>query len=360
MQKPVIAIVDDHEEVRETLADSLLREGYQFLLFSNGKEVLTYQSETMPDVILLDVMMPDINGFTVCKQLKARDKWRHIPIILITALNTREHMVRGLEAGAEEYLVKPVNTLELRARVRSMLRVKQQYDELQDTLFMREKLANMIVHDMRQPISVALMRGFTMEYNNQLQESDRTSLQIITTQLRRLDSFANDILMAAKMHQGKFIVQLNEVDLKQLILDASPNYQFQAKTVDIKLSLQLPNQNRMLRLDKNLILRVLDNLLTNALKFSPIDGQIQIRLTYPAENKDSRQARLEVIDEGPGVPPEYEDFIFDEFKIIKMREEKGPQVGLGLAYCKLAVEAHQGKIYVRPNKPKGSIFVVDL
>jgi K+-sensing histidine kinase KdpD len=166
--------------------------------------------------------------------------------------------------------------------------------------------------------------------------------------------------MAAKMHQGKFIVQLNEVDLKQLILDASPNYQFQANTINIKLSLQLPHQNRMLKLDKNLIQRVLDNLLTNALKFSPMDGQIQIRLTYPAENEASRQARLEVIDEGPGVPPEYEDFIFDEFEIMKMREAKGPQIGLGLAYCKLAVEAHQGKIYVKPNKPKGSIFVIDL
>lgn len=360
MQKPVIAIVDDHQEVRETFVDSLLKEGYEFLLFSNGKEILTYQSDPMPDVILLDVMMPDINGFTVCKQLKAREKWRHIPIILITALNTREYMVRGLEAGAEEYLFKPVNILELRARVRSMLRVKQQYDELQDTLMMREKLANMVVHDMRQPISVALMRGFTMQYTDQLQESDQLNLQIILTQLRRLNSFANDILMAAKMHKGKFILQLNEVDLKQLILDASPEYQFQAKAVNIKLSLQLPDQNHKLMLDKNLILRILDNLLTNALKFSPIDSQIQIRLIYPEDNQSSWRARLEVIDEGPGVPLEYENFIFDEFKIIKMREEKGPQIGLGLAYCKLAVEAHQGKIYVKPNKPKGSIFVVDL
>jgi K+-sensing histidine kinase KdpD len=113
-------------------------------------------------------------------------------------------------------------------------------------------------------------------------------------------------------------------------------------------------------LDKNLILRVLDNLLTNALKFSPQDSEIHIRLTYSTENEDSWQARLEVIDQGPGVPDEYQHFIFDEFKIIEMREKKGPQIGLGLAYCKMAVEAHQGSIYVKPNHPCGSIFVVDL
>ncbi|MBK8989234.1 MAG: response regulator [Chloroflexi bacterium] len=360
MRKSVIAIVDDHEEVRESFADSLLKEGYEFLLFSNGKALLSYQTGPMPDVILLDVMMPDMDGFTVCKLLKAQDKWRHIPIILITALNTHDYIVRGLEAGAEEYLVKPVNTVELRARVRSMLRIKQQHDELQEILSQRERLANMIVHDMRQPINVALMRGYLVEQNTKLSEPDRKNIKIIASQLRRLESLANDILMAAKMHQGKFIIQLKEVDLKQMILNANPDYMFQAEAVNIELSLELPDQACVLMLDKNLILRVLDNLLTNALKFSPAESQVKIRLTRLAEDQSPLRARLEVIDGGPGVPLEYQNFIFDEFEIIEMRGKRGPQIGLGLAYCKMAVEAHNGAIYVKPNQPQGSIFAVDL
>jgi K+-sensing histidine kinase KdpD len=162
------------------------------------------------------------------------------------------------------------------------------------------------------------------------------------------------------MHQGKFFVQLKEVDLKQMILETYQNYQFQANSVNIQLTLQLPDQSCLLMLDKNLILRVLDNLLTNALKFSPKDSEIKIRLTYSTEKEGSWQARLEVIDQGPGVPVEYQDFIFDEFNIIEMREKIGPQIGLGLAFCKMAVEAHKGKIYMKPNQPHGSIFVVDL
>jgi two-component system, sensor histidine kinase and response regulator len=360
VQKSVIAIVDDHADVRESFADSLLREGYDFLLFSNGKDLLAYQSTPMPDVILLDVMMPDMDGFTVCKLLKNQDKWRHIPIILITSLHSRDYMIQGLEAGAEEYLVKPVNTVELRARVRSMLRVKQQHDQLQELLSQREKITRMIVHDMRQPLAVALMYGFLVERNAGLSEANQEKLKIMVSQLKRLESLINDILMTAKIHKGELVLQSTEVDLKQLITDAHPDYLFQAEAANIKLSIELPAQPCVLLLDKNLILRVLDNLLINALKFSPAESRVQIRLTCLPGNPTARRARLEVIDEGSGIPTEYQSSVFDEFKIIEMRENRGPQIGLGLAYCKMAIEAHNGAIYVKPNEPHGSIFVVDL
>ncbi len=360
MQQPVIAIVDDHADVRESFADSLLREGYTFLLFSNGKELLVYQSTPMPDVILLDVMMPDMDGFTVCKLLKTRNKWRHIPVILITSLHSRDYMIQGLEAGAEEYLVKPVNTVELRARVRSMLRVKQQHDQLQELLSQREKIIRMIVHDMRQPIGVALMYGFLVERNAALSEANQNKVKVMVTQLKRLESLVNDILMTVKTHQGELAPQSTEVDLKQLIMDAQPDYLFQAEAANIKLRVELPVQPCVMLLDRNLILRVLDNLLINALKFSPAGSQVQIRLTCLPGNPATQRVRLEVIDEGPGIPTDYYSSIFDEFKIIEMREQRGPQIGLGLAYCKMAIEAHKGAIYVKANEPQGSIFVVDL
>lgn len=359
LKKPFICILDDHAEVRESLADALHRETYDFLLLEKGADLLNYTGEQMPDVILLDVMMPELDGFTICKRLKEDEKWRHIPIILVTSLNTRDYLVRGLEAGAEDFLVKPVHRLELRARVRSMLRTKRQYDELQQVLELREKLSKLIVHDLRQPIGAALIRSFLMIQRRQLTEADQVDLQIIQNQLRRLESLTNDILMAAKMHEGKFVINPQLVDLKRIVNKVCSEYEILTRTLKITLSCDLPDDDCLLSLDVNLIIRLLENLLSNALKFSESGDHIIIRLTYPTE-PDTPQAKLEVLDTGPGVPLEYRESIFEEYEVLNIYESKGPQVGLGLAFCKMAVEAHNGRIYVTDNTPQGAIFTVEL
>jgi signal transduction histidine kinase len=359
LKKPFICILDDHAEVRESLADALNRDLYDFVLLEKGTQLLNYEGEQLPDVILLDVMMPELDGFTICKRLKTDEKWRHIPIILVTSLNTRDYLVRGLEAGAEDFLVKPVHRLELRARVRSMLRIKQQYDELQEVLDLREKLSNLVVHDLRQPVGAALIRSFLMLQRRQLTEKDEVDLQIIQNQLRRPESLANDILMAAKMHAGKFVINPQPVDLKQLINKVYSEYEISARALNITLSCDLPDEDCLLSLDANLMIRLLENLLSNAMKFSASDDLIIIRLTYPPE-PDAPEAKLEVLDTGPGVPPEYREKIFEEYEVLSIRENNGPQVGLGLAFCKIAVEAHNGRIYVTDNIPQGAIFTVEL
>jgi DNA-binding response OmpR family regulator len=126
-----ILIVDDTAAARETLEELLIAPDYQLAFASNGYEALVKATELMPDLILLDVMMPGLDGFEVCRRLKAEEKYRHIPIILVTALDTKEELAHGLDAGADDFVSKPVNKLELRARVRSMLRLKSQYDALE-------------------------------------------------------------------------------------------------------------------------------------------------------------------------------------------------------------------------------------
>ena len=355
---PLICIVDDHEEIRQAFADYLAKEEYQFLLLESGEQLLSYNHERLPDVILLDVMMPGSSGFTVCTQLKAQPLWQPIPIILITALNDQKHMIQGLEAGAEEYLTKPINSVELRARVRSMLRLKQQYDALQAGMLLREKLAHMVVHDMRQPIGAALMRTFLLAKRAQLTESDQQDLQIIQSQLRHLNSFANEILLVAKMENNQLVLSLEPIDLKELIQQLRRDYEIQAKFVNITLVVDLPDESRSCQIDKNLIVRVLDNLVSNALKFAPPNSELLIKLTYPAAAE--QQACIQVIDMGTGIPEEYAQSIFEPYKILEMREARGPQTGLGLAFCKMAVEAHQGSISVSQNHPQGTIFTIML
>src|SRR6185295_12961866 len=122
---------DDLSAGRDIIKELLAPLEYQLIFAGNGFEALVKVDELTPDLILLDVMMPGMNGFEVCQRLKAEPRWRHIPVILVTALDSIEDLAYGLEAGADDFLSKPVNGLELRARTHSMLRIKSQYDALE-------------------------------------------------------------------------------------------------------------------------------------------------------------------------------------------------------------------------------------
>ncbi len=356
-QPSTILIVDDEEVARDILQGFLFRGGYQLAFACNGQEALTYVEESPPDAILLDVMMPDIDGFEVCQRLKASKQWRHIPIILITALGGREDLIRGLEAGADDFLFKPVNDLELRARLRSLLRIKKQYDELQANLEMREDLAHMMVHDMRTPLSAILGYSELLLLQQSLMPEYADSIAKIHSQAQRLNSFINDMLMVAKMEAEQLILNRTEVDPSQLIRKVKESHEVTAASKRITLKLDLPEETRQISLDNNLFERLLDNLISNSLKYSPPDIEVTLRLAYPAGG--TPQLRLQVLDQGDGIPEEDRDRIFDKFKVAALKE-KGSQVGLGLAFCKMVVDAHQGRIFVTANQPAGSIFTVEI
>jgi DNA-binding response OmpR family regulator len=129
-QSHVILIVDDEASIFEVLEGLLYREGYDLTYVSSGTEAIAKLDEIQPDVILLDLMMPEMDGIETCQKIKAVERWQPIPIIMVTALSSKEDLARSLEAGADDFLSKPINSLELRARVRSMLRIKLQYDAL--------------------------------------------------------------------------------------------------------------------------------------------------------------------------------------------------------------------------------------
>lgn len=365
--KACVAVVDDDPIARETLLDLLPAGQYQLLSFASGTELLAYEGPVEPDVILLDVMMPGMDGFEVCRRLKDDGARKHIPIILITALNSREYLVRGLNAGADDYLSKPVNGLELKARVRSMLRLKRQYDRLELLLEMREKLTNMIVHDMRQPLSVALLRAQMIRARDRLEGKDATELRLLEQQLRRLESLATDLLLVAKQEAGALRPNRQLVDFSEIVAQRQEDYTIMAETADIGFSVEMPSEaSRLLHLDENLMTRVMDNLVSNAIKFSPAHTAVRLRLQYPnpqVERSPDYQLRLQVIDQGPGIPAEDRERIFDQFEIVQMEEENAgssPQTGLGLVFCKMAVDAHNGRIRATPNRPQGTVFTVEV
>jgi signal transduction histidine kinase len=340
----------------------LLREGYDLAFAADGYEALAHLDEDSADVILLDVMMPGLDGFELCERLRRNPKWQHVPIILVTALDSKQDLARGLEAGADDFLHKPYNGLELRARVRSMLRIKQRHDELQTALQLRQDLSNMIVHDIRSPLSAILISCDLLEKEVGVASMP---LSTIRSEAARLSGFLTDMLMMAKMEHGRLMLTRSAVDMNELVTAVRDGFLPMAALKDITLVLELPQVTKTLLVDASLWRRVLDNLLTNAVKFSPTGGTITLRLVYPQMEQEMSSMTavnmlFQVIDQGPGIPEEHQETIFDKFKIVAAKRRDVSQVGLGLAFCKMVVEAHDGRIYVEPNAPRGSIFTVEL
>lgn len=366
-----ILIVDDKLSARETLKGLLMGQNYKLVLMGSGIEALDKVAEVKPDLILLDVMMPEMDGFEVCHRLKTNEQWQHIPVILVTALDSKEDLVRGLEAGADDFLAKPVNSLELRARVRSMLRIKKQFDQLQANVQLREDMAAMIVHDMRSPLmSIWWINEIVRDKLSRLEAISHNSVtelvdlnERISHQVNRLNAFANDILTLAKMRAGQESLNYQATDIKALVLEAHKNHQEVAEQTQIKLEANVPSgQGLKVRLDEKLWQRVLDNLISNALKYSPPNGQVIIELEYletETTTAEDAKLRLKVKDEGPGIPETYRKSIFDKYKVVNLKK-KVPQVGLGLAFCKQVVESHGGRIWVEANNPNGSVFILEI
>jgi two-component system sensor histidine kinase/response regulator len=360
-----ILIVDDEISSLYTLEMLLSPEPYEIKLANSPEEAFVLLDSDSPDVILLDVMMPGITGYEVCQRLKGDDRWRHIPVILVTALDGKDDLVQGLNSGADEFISKPVNGPELRARVRSMLRIKKQYDEIQETLYLREELANMIIHDMRTPISAIVLYVDLLSRLYDPSDNQKRVVPKLRSQAQRLNSMLTDMLLVAKMKSGKLVLNCTPANLVELVETTVADQQAAAKAKGITMVTELPDDVQLISLDGKMIQRTIENLLSNALKFSPEDSTVTVRLasyTEPISSSNGRQTsfRLQVTDEGPGIPEEFQETIFDRYEVIKMKTADIPQVGIGLAFCKMVVEAHGGNISVGSNQPQGAVFTVEL
>jgi len=354
-----VVIVDDELSMRMQLESMLALDNYEICTFASGTELLENLPHLNPDLIILDLMMPEIGGFEICRRLKGTSQYQHIPIILVTVLDSKQILAKGLDAGADDFLQKPVSRLELRARVRSMLRIKLQYDELESTLKMREELSNMIVHDMSSPIVSVLLHATLME--EQVTDSElRKHLEMIKMAADRLDSFVNDMLMLAKMEQSKLRLNPSKINVKQMIIDAEQHFNIIAQSKDIHLTMDLPEDDFTIALDSNLFRRVIANLLANALQYSSANSKVILELRYLSPDQHGSHLRLRVIDEGPGIPEAYRHRVFEKFEVVDLKRKGISQIGLGLTFCKMAIDAHGGTIFVEPNHPKGSIFVVEI
>lgn len=356
MTGSTLLVVSDVPQELQRLLEVLSQDSYEVKTATSGFSALQVLQSQSFDVIIIDVLQSIIDGVEVCRRIKDNPSWSWIPVIVILPLNNELMINRVLTAGADEFVVQPVGHSELLARVRSMLRVKHHYDTLQHTLILREDLAEMIVHDLRNPLTVITLATQLLK-ETPLQDRQRLKLEQIITGIQKIRLLTDTILILGKGTAGKLQLSLSWMSMQALIKQEIKEFELIAQQKDIHINFVAPDHTITLKGDDGLLRRVLDNLLSNAIKFSPKSSNISIELLFNA--KTDKRVIIIITDQGEGIPESIKQLIFEKYEIGQIMDNV-PQIGLGLSFCKMVIEAHEGMILVEDNFPQGAKFIITL
>lgn len=351
-----VLVVDDQEINRLLVSRALQAEGHQILEACSGQEALEVLAKHRVDAIMLDVLMPGLNGFDTCLALKSNETTRNIPVLLVTALEERADRLRGIEVGARDFITKPIDPREVALRTRNAVESKLLFDDLQDSYQqlrsledLRDNLTHMIVHDLRTPLTGIV--GYTKILMRQASlTSDQTDMMgRINGLSSALVEMVSSILDVSRLEADELPLNAESADLCEIVRQGA-----QLGAGDREIEFELPAPTR-LECDPGLIVRVVTNLVSNAVKYTPEGKKVRVVL------EDSGQAaRLSVIDAGPGLPAEFHSKIFDKFVQVVSGKRQPYSSGLGLTFCRLAIEKHAGKIGVESPPGQGCRFWFEL
>jgi signal transduction histidine kinase len=344
-------VADDNALNRELLKEYLDALGYDPLLVADGRAALDALEDGHPEAILLDIDMPELDGFKVLETVSADDRLRDIPVIMISGRDDIPSIVRCLEMGAADFLPKPFNPRILQARLSASLDKKRLRDRERDLVRMQDALTHMIVHDLGNPLSVIQMNAEMMAM---LGEGDNEQLTHITRAAASMGTMIESMLDLSKLESGSMPVRPERVDLAPFLDRFEAEYQPFAD--DRGLRLEFDGQATHVFADPLLLQRMLANLLGNALKYARPATYIRVS----TEQRDS-VIRMKVADDGPGIPDIDRERVFDRFYQVEAKEAGvRAGIGLGLSFCRLAAEAQQGTIHVESTEGGGTTFILDM
>lgn len=361
-----VLIVDDVDANVLLLKLLLTKAGYKTLTAYNGKDALEIIKKNSPDLVLLDIMMPVMDGHEVAAQLREMPERRDMPIIFLSALNSPDDIVKGFKFGAADYVSKPFNKDELLIRVNHQLSlvsakriISRQNDELQRTIIGRDKLYSVIAHDLRSPIGSIrmVMNALVLNIPKETLDEDMYELLIMGNRLTE-ESFVllDNLLKWTKSQTGRLnTVFQDNVEILPLIRGEVELSEVVAELKNIRIKLN-GDTNAKVRIDQDMIKTVLRNLVSNAIKFSNPESEVNVNIA-----EEEGQLLISVVDYGEGISQENQDKLFkadSHFTSFGTDNEEGS--GLGLLLCKEFVTRNGGKIWFESKEGEGSTFFFNI
>ena len=359
MQGKHILIVEDDDAMQELIQDYLESLGYRTSVAGNGVEALECLKKEIPDLITLDVMMPLMPGLEFLAIIKKDDKYKQIPVIVVSALAERNDCIKGLAAGAEDYIVKPFHIKELTTRIKihlkmqDLLHEKDNYiTELSSLNQVKNELIGMAAHDLRTPFMA--IRGLCELILNYPIEPERLNyfIEKIDKMSNGALNLINDLLDINKIESGAINLKCIDIPVENLLTRIISDMEDLARAKEMNLLSEIEENLPKLNVDPNRIHEIFINLVSNAIKYSNTGAQIIIKAI-----KKNDYIHFTVSDEGQGIPQDEIDKLFIPFSKTSVKTTGGEaSTGLGLAIVKKLVEMHYGEVWVNSEVDKGSTF----
>lgn len=366
-QLGTILIVDDVVANVRIMFDLLNEHGFEVLIAEDGESALQITQINSPDLILLDIMMPGINGFETCRRLKASEKTCDIPIIFMTALADMQDKVQGFSLGAVDYVTKPFYSEEVLARINTHLTLRNlqktlqaQNEQLKLLNLEKDEFLGIAAHDLKNPLSSiqTLASMIANDIDIMPKEKQLDYLNLIQISSERMFELIKALLDVNAIESGQIVIKLSPMSLLNLADQAVQSYQPRAVKKNISLHLQImPNLQDQVLAHEGTLRQILDNLISNAIKYSHTGQLVTVRLHTTGNNT----VRCAIQDEGPGLSPEDQERLFNKFTRLKPRPTAGESsTGLGLYIVKRLVETMQGKVWCESELGEGSTFIIEM
>lgn len=365
-RKAKVLVVDDNAANRDLAQAILEDEGYTVVLASGGEQALALFSAEAPDCVLLDIRMPGMDGFAVCARLRELPQGPETPIIFLTAMRDVDTFDRASLVGGDDFLTKPVRAAELLVRVMTALRLRQldserrelfgqvrrQRDALTRLQLQKEQLTAFVVHDLKNPVSSMDLHAQLLLRDQTLTPRSRNAATQVQASARQLLRLLLNLLDISKSEEDQLRIKRAPTDLAELARDILADMKVQADSAEV--TLRMDELGSEAALDRDLIRRALANLVENAIRHAPEGSEVWLRVAV-----DERGVELRVADGGTGVPLAMREAIFERFVQLDVAASSRSGQGLGLAFCKLAAEAHGGRIWVEDGSP-GAVFCIRI
>ncbi len=364
--KAKVLVVDDNAANRDLAQAILEDEGYTVVLASGGEQALSLFASEAPDCVLLDIRMPGMDGFAVCSRLRELANGPETPVIFLTAMRDVDTFDRASLVGGDDFLTKPVRAAELLVRVQTSLRLRQldserrelfgevrrQRDTLTRLQLQKEQLTAFLVHDLKNPVGSMDLYAQLLLRDRELSPRSRGAAMQVQASARQMLRLLLNLLDISKSEEDQLLPRRVPTDLASLMREVLADMAVQAEASEV--TLRANEETSELAIDRDMIRRALANLVENAIRHAPQGSEVSMRLV-----RDADGVELRIADGGTGVPPAMREAIFERFVQLDVAAESRSGRGLGLAFCKLAAEAHGGRVWVEDGAP-GAVFCFRL
>lgn len=351
--RPVVLVIDDQAANVRLVAALLTRAGYDCVSALGGHEGLALARETPPDLVLLDMRMPEMDGLQVLAQLRMAPETATLPVIFLTADDERENLIRAFAAGVNDYVTKPFVARELLARVRTHVDLKKAHDALRRFAQEKQDMAELVAHDLRNYLANIM---FASELQRSTPGADAAIVKLAKSIHASADSGLLFLQALLEQQEDQSNGGLFEpLPVRQLLHEVIDLLDASASAKGIQVSV-LPHELLVMSGLRSGVVHVLQNLLSNAIKYSPLDSRIEIGVS-----RHGQRGRLTVMDRGPGIAEAERHRLFERFARLSSETTGGESsTGLGLALAKQKARAMGGELWFEAREGGGSCFTLDL